>query len=290
MRGRILARLRNKASIYSWPEFARRVRARPDPLLARLAEFPDCVLVAGCQRSGTTVLTQVIAGSDGFDSFQFTHDNELDAAQILAGLVPFRASGRVCFQTTYVNERFPEYWSSGDRFRLVWVLREPHGVVYSMINNWSRFALNELFMSCGLTAATEQERQDVARSGVGALTLARRACLAYVGKLRQLSDILQRVPASRLCVVDYHDLVTRPESNLRELYAYLEVPYRQDRTALLRTDSLKKSLMLDDRLRQQIDEQCVPAYEAMTAATRPRRPAEAKRMQASRPTGLPHTL
>jgi hypothetical protein len=43
----------------TWPKFARSVRSKQDKLLSRLEEFPDSILIAGCQRSGTTMLARI---------------------------------------------------------------------------------------------------------------------------------------------------------------------------------------------------------------------------------------
>src|SRR5690349_15327847 len=64
----------------SWQRFHHGPRQQSTPLLKNLARYPDCVLVAGCQRSGTTMLTRIIARSVDFTSFALTHDDELDAA------------------------------------------------------------------------------------------------------------------------------------------------------------------------------------------------------------------
>ena len=60
--GRPAASLPNSL-VCTWKAFGRRIRTRAEPLLIRLPAFERAVLVAGCQRSGTTALTRVIAGS-----------------------------------------------------------------------------------------------------------------------------------------------------------------------------------------------------------------------------------
>ena len=47
--------------IKRWPQFEKKVRLRGVELLKRLDDFPDSILVTGCQRSGTTMLTKIIA-------------------------------------------------------------------------------------------------------------------------------------------------------------------------------------------------------------------------------------
>ncbi len=118
-------------------------------LLHRIDEFPDSVLVTGCQRSGTTALARAINASPAMVDYRFGRDDELDAAQILAGRVDHVPRGRYCFQTTYLNQCYGEYLEHRSPQRIVWVLRNPYSVVYSMVYNWGRFAFNELFAACG---------------------------------------------------------------------------------------------------------------------------------------------
>jgi hypothetical protein len=55
------------------------------------------------------MLAREIAHSRGFQQFRLTHNDELDAALILAGNVGVPHDRRNCFQTFYVNEQFLEY-------------------------------------------------------------------------------------------------------------------------------------------------------------------------------------
>ena len=91
--------------VKSWAQFERRVRARAPKLFIDLPNYSDSVLVAGCQRSGTTVITRLIRRVIGMPDFEFTKDDELDAALVLAGVLPSSYTGRHCFQTTYLNEQ-----------------------------------------------------------------------------------------------------------------------------------------------------------------------------------------
>jgi hypothetical protein len=46
--------------------------------------------------------------------YYFGSDNELDAALILSGRVAHEPQGRYCFQTTYLNECYSEYFEHRD--------------------------------------------------------------------------------------------------------------------------------------------------------------------------------
>lgn len=134
----------------TWRRFHHGPRKSGQPLLKSLPRYPNCVLVAGCQRSGTTMLSRVIAGARGFQRFALTPDDELDAALILAGEVDVPTDRRYCFQTTYLNEKCGEYGTLGPDHKLIWVLRNPYSVVYSMVNNWKPAALTRLYEGCAI--------------------------------------------------------------------------------------------------------------------------------------------
>ena len=147
---------RNNA-ISNWKQFAKRVRKTQRPLLLKLNEFPNSILVSGCQRSGTTMLTRLITKSDDVARFSSLKDDELEGALILSGLKSESQPKRHCFQTTYLNECYEQYFSVNDSFKLIWVIRNPYSTVYSLVHHWKRFALNELFQSCGVQMLTQKE-------------------------------------------------------------------------------------------------------------------------------------
>jgi hypothetical protein len=120
--------------ITDWGQFARRVRVDGCELLMNLDSFSDTILVAGCQRSGTTALSRLITESEGMTNFWFGQDDELDAALILAGRVQCENQGRHCFQTTYIDDNYHEYFDHKN-YKMIWVIRNPYSVVYSMLNN-----------------------------------------------------------------------------------------------------------------------------------------------------------
>ena len=137
-----------RSPVKSWAQFDRKVRYSGHKLLAQLDMYHNSILVAGCQRSGTTALSRLITGSEGMVNFQLGKDDELDAALILSGWIPYQPIGRYCFQTTYLNDSYTEYFEHYD-YKLIWVLRNPYSVVYSMLHNWKNGALNRLFHHCG---------------------------------------------------------------------------------------------------------------------------------------------
>jgi hypothetical protein len=245
----------------TWPRFHHGPRRSGLPLLRNLSRYPDCVLVAGCQRSGTTMLTRIIAGAAGFRRLALTTDDELDAALALAGYVDLPVGHRYCFQTTYLNECYPEYGGLGPAQRLIWVVRNPNSVVHSMVHNWRRFALDELYEFCGSQPAEREQRRRRARWPwpFGASS-AHKACSAYAGKARQIFAIRNLIQPAQLLVVDYDRLVSSPAETLRTVFDFIGEPYVTDYAAVVRPDSARKADRQSAETRSLVEEIATPVY------------------------------
>lgn len=226
------------SGIGSWRAFEQRIRPLGN-LLRTLDRYPDAILVAGCQRSGTTALTRIIAATPGVQGIRVGEDDELDAALALAGRLPFALGGRAVFQITYLNDSVHEYLEHDD-YRLVWVIRRPQDVVYSMLHNWERGALNRLFRACGQQGLNTRERAAYARFGPLAVRPFRRACLAYNGKARQLFKLQRTLGPHRLWVVDYDALLADRRAGLADLFGFLGLPDQPQLAARLRRVSVKR--------------------------------------------------
>jgi hypothetical protein len=234
-------------------------------LLVRLEDFYHPVLVAGCQRSGTTAVARLLNRADGMVDYRFGKDDELDAALILSGGVEHQPQpGRYCFQTTYLNESYAEYFERRGHYQLIWVVREPQAVVYSMVHNWKRFALNELFDACGkdlLDDAVAARYRRWKGLSVGAFE---RACLSYNAKVSQLFHLARELSAEELMVVDYNDVVGRKEEIVPVLFRFAGLPYRPVLTDGLHSRSLK-TRQISVRQQALIDTWCSPVYERARA-------------------------
>src|SRR5690606_33157799 len=79
-------RLDEHSDRWDWPRFHREVRVERGRLLCCLDRFPGAVLISGCQRSGTTMLSRIVRESAGMANYRRRDDDELDAALILAGV------------------------------------------------------------------------------------------------------------------------------------------------------------------------------------------------------------
>lgn len=246
-------------SVKNWRGFASYVRGKQEQLLIQLDAFTSSVLVTGCQRSGGTMLARMISDSEGMTKYSWSNDEELDAALILSGSVPHHPVGRYCFQTTYLNERYPEYFEHPNHY-IIWSLRNPHSVVFSMLYNWKRFALNELFLHCGYEHMNYRDRVQFQRFGLFGVSPLLRAVYAYVGKTSQLFKLEQNYAADRLTILDYDVLVRDKGRLLPRLYERIQLSYKPGYGAPISNRSLGKKSRLKTNEVQLIDDLCMPIY------------------------------
>lgn len=249
------------ANIKTWKKFATKVRSRGCQLLVRLDDFPRSILVTGCQRSGTTALARLITSSEGMVNYWQGKDDELDAALILSGEANHETKGRYCFQTTYVNECYLEYFNYTNSHRMIWVTRNPHSVVYSMLHNWGRFAFNELFKSCGAKYLTDKDSVRYQKFGRYSIPRVRRACLSYIGKTNQLFELEESQWKDRIIVVDYDDLVLNKGSILPDIYKFVGLAYKQKYGDKLNAGNVDKAKRLTNYECRIINEVCSPIYD-----------------------------
>ncbi len=249
----------------SWKRFAREVRSGGCQLLKELNKFDNSVLVAGCQRSGTTALSRLITTSDGMVNYWFGKDDELDAALILSGVVDHKPRGRYCFQTTYLNECFTEYFNHVHDFKLIWMVRNPFSVIYSMLYNWGRFAFNELFDACGAPLLGGKELRRYERFGQIVVSRLRRACLSYNGKISQIFQLKDKLSDSSIVVVEYDELVEQSNYILPQLYEFIGLDYKSDYGNMLHGGSVNKANHLSQKERRIIQYSCIPVYERAKA-------------------------
>ena len=252
-----------ETTLKTWQKFAKQVRSHGCDLLTRLDDFPDSVLVSGCQRSGGTMLAGIITHSEGMVDFAWSTDDELDAALILSGQANHSNNGRYCFQTTYLNECYREYFKYKGKFKLIWLLRNPHSVVYSLLHNWKRFALNELFRGVALPLLTENSRLWYDRVGLLAVNRLTRACLSYNAKISQINAISKELGMEHIFVIDYDELVKHKSTRLPELYSFIDLEYKPPYAGAIQTSSLDKARKLSQRERAMLDSVCKPVYEEL---------------------------
>ena len=249
--------------IKTWKEFRKKVRDHGYRLLDSLDGFPESILVCGCQRSGTTVLTRVIRQAESIEKFQYTKDDELDAALILNGRIEPNTGGRFCFQTTYLNENYSEYFDHISGHKIIWVIRNPFSNVYSMLYHWKRWALNELFVGCGVTYLESKFLQRYKSFGLWAVPTIYKACAAYISKMSQLEHLAADYPQKNLFVVDYDRLVQDNQATLQAIFDFAQIEYKSTYGRLINNRSIKKALKLNAKEKNIISDICLAHYETV---------------------------
>jgi hypothetical protein len=245
----------------SWAQFERSVRDRVPALLGCLPAFPDAILVAGCQRSGTTAVCRLLKEALAMPDFRLTKDDELDAALLLSGVATADWQGRACLQTTYLNDRYVEYFAHED-YRLIWLLRNPQSVVQSMLRNWRRGALRRLFSRCGSQELGPAERRRYERFGTLGFSRLTMACHSYNAKTAQTARLVERLPAERLYILDYDDLVDDPAAELPPLFEFCDVSYDAQYAAGLKRSRKGTRDLLSASDHAAIETACRSGYEA----------------------------
>ncbi len=182
--------------------------SRDRPLLARLDDYENSLLISGCHWPSTTAVTRLLQRTGGFADHGFGHDDEFDGALLLAGYVTRFSSERHCFQTTYLNDGFREYLDHED-FKLIWILREPRSVVASLLTRWKRAALDALL------PGGEHADAD-SRSSLSGASRIDKACSAYTAAATQALELHARL-GRRIAIVDYDDLAAHRDRLLPQL-------------------------------------------------------------------------
>jgi hypothetical protein len=255
--------------VTTWDQFEEEVRLQGHPLLAKLDDFPNSILVTGCQRSGTTILSRIIMDSEQMTHYKSGFDDELDGALILSGFaVPVRVFGRFCFQTTYLNANYHEYFAHPNGHKIIWLLRNPFAVISSMLRNWQPATLGRLFDSCGSVFLSDAEKKQYKRFGLWMVARLRQACLSYKGTILQLFELHARFDQDRLLIVSYEDLVHK-KGILPEIYDFIDLEYKEKYSYRLQTQSFYRHKFLPHRAAATIEKVCIPVYnEALKLITK----------------------
>jgi hypothetical protein len=237
--------------ITSWRDFYSAMADQP--LLERLDDYPDSLLIAGCDWSATTAIARLFKRLPCFGDSSWSHDDELDGALLLAGRRERRAESRHCFQTSYVREHYREYFAHDD-FRLIWIVREPRAAVRSLLGN--RQKLPRVAAPCAPDPATQP-------SGASRLE---KACAAYVASIRQTVELKERL-GTRVAIVDYDELAADRERLLPALCRFATVGCDATLLRHLHGKSVRKGVLARWEATI-IDELALPAYRrARQAAT-----------------------
>lgn len=246
--------------VTTWRQFSTEVRSQGcSKLLQTLGNYPNALLVSGCQRSGTTMLANLLLDHPQIADYRQGGDSELEGALLLAGYGDEDILGRYCFQTTYLNECVNEYHRRQSDFHLIWLVRNPYSVIYSMLNNWKQYAIEELFNAVGkpfLSLPTKLVLHYTNR-----LSLFKQACYAYVGKNQQLFALREQLTAQQLTVLDYDKLVGQKQTLLPRLFQQLNLDYQPVICDHIHSQSQQKARHLPPEQAEFIKRICLPLYE-----------------------------
>jgi len=193
-------------------------------------------------------------------NYYFSNRDELDAAQILCGSVEYKPNGRHCFQTTYLNDSYHEYFEHKGEYKLLWILRNPQSVVYSLLNNWRRFALTNLFEACGEKYLGSLQRNLYRIVGPIAVNRLQRACLAYNGKVSQTFELYEKLGKDQLLILDYDQIIASKEIFIPAIYKFINLNYRAEYSKSIHSSSRNKANKLSRYQARIIHDLCDPVY------------------------------
>ena len=160
-----------------------------------------------------------------------------------------------------LNECFHEYFDHDSEYKILWVGRNPYSVVYSLMYNWRRWTLNELFGACGAALLDERLKGRYDRFGAIAIPRIMKACLSYNGKVAQLFELKKRMGGDKLMVIEYDDLVNDPQTQLRKIYRYIHLEYQERYGDRIHKKSTGKKNRLTDKENDLVRRHSLPVYE-----------------------------
>ena len=245
-----LVHRRGREAIGSWSDFYAVVG--DEPFLAKLDDYPGALLVAGCDWPAATAITRLFKRLPPFSASSWGHDDELDGALLLAGRSERRTDGRNCFQTTYLRDRYREYFAHDD-FKLVWIVREPRATVRSLLATRGR----------ALPPRNALGLPGKSTGGQGTSRL-EKACAAYLASIRQTTELKERL-GERLAIVDYDELVADRNRLLPALCRFAGVACDVQVLRHLHGKSVRKGALAGFEAAI-VDQLALPAYRRARAA------------------------
>lgn len=253
-------------NINTWRKFTRYIRPeKNNGLMSELSNFPGSILVGGCQRSGTTMVSEAIMKSDDIADISGT-DKELVGALILAGYIQVPNEYRYCFQTTYLNDCYHEYWNYNANNKLIWMIRNPQSVVYSLTRFSERFCLDGLFMSCGRLYMNDEDKNKFMTYGSWSINRLRKACYCYNAKVDQIFTIFDQLGSNKVLIVDYDELVVNKNRTLASIFRFADISYKLEYSDFIHNKSISKALEFSDKKRDLINNLCGNNYNLIKEA------------------------
>jgi hypothetical protein len=206
------------------------------------------------------MLTGIINESEALTKYWFSPDSELDAALILSGYVEHEPNGRYCFQTTYVNECYQEYFKCKDLHKIIWLIRNPFSVIFSMLNNWRKEGLNGLNPTYEENVTFRIERWISESFWNEGESRIRKACWWYKEKAAQIIELHNSLNDNSLMVADYDDLVRNKDEVLPLIFKFINLDYTPRFADTIKPRSIEKFKGLSDHEKNIIKDLCLPDY------------------------------
>ena len=219
---------RDDDPVTSWQDFYAATVGQP--LLARLDQYPDALLIDGCDWSATTAVTRLFKRLPCFADSSWSHDDELDGALLLAGLCVPSSDERHCFQTSYLRDDYGEYFAH-DNYRLVWIVREPRAAVFSLLGAWDK----------AVPRRAAQGSIERSTGGQGSSRL-EKACSAYLASIGRTLEIKERL-RDRVVIIDYDELARERNHLLPALCEFASVPCQSHLLRHLHGKSVRKGVL-----------------------------------------------
>lgn len=254
---------KENTEIKNWKQFSRKIRRKKDDLLTGLKNYSNSILIIGCQRSGTTLLSRIITNSEGMVKYCFSKDDELDAALILSEHLIHEPRGRYCFQVTYLNSHYTNLFPYLETQKTIWVLRNPYSVIYSMIYNWNSDALDTLFQDCGLKYIIDNniEIDELYKSSFLGISKIYKAIFSYNARILQSIDIKKRAPKNYFFATNYENIIENTHDNLIEIYNFIGLKYEFKYGNIVEHKSMRKAKKMKKKQKELICKYCMPVYE-----------------------------
>jgi hypothetical protein len=207
------------------------------------------------------MLAKILTQSTGITNYWFGENNELDAALILSGYVEHTPNGRYCFQTTYLNECYKEYYEHTGPFKIIWIIRNPYSVIYSQMYNWGPGALDRNFRGFASKQLRGFEKMINSVLGTKGISPVRQASYLYNAKTMQLIELVNQLDKDRIFVVDYDDLIREKDAILKRIYQFISLEYLPEYGEKIHSKSLDKKNKLTSHELRVVKDLCEPAYQ-----------------------------
>ena len=127
-------------------------------------------------------------------------------------------------------------------------------------DNWKRFALNELYESCGVSRANSGRQRRAKWPWPLGPSRVEKACLSYSAKTAQILAIRELLRVDQLLIIDYDATVRSAAQFLKRIFAIIGEPFDPLYASSVHLSSVCKADRMSDRMRQMIDEICLPTY------------------------------